>query len=92
MHVFQGEKRMNKLKILWLDQFFDDYSRFTLKEYRKSETEIIEKLNELGKNYDVIAISVDEELTVDGKPRMFQFELIPEEQENTLKYIGWIDG
>ncbi|HHA4378892.1 TPA: hypothetical protein ACOBUB_002145 [Enterococcus faecium] len=80
------------MTIIWFDQFLDNYQRYTKPEYRKSESEMLEKFAELEDNVEFFILSVAEELTIDGQARMFRFYRVKEDQQQAMQYDGWIDG
>lgn len=82
---------MRKLTINWFDQFLDDYRRYTKTEFQRSESEILEKFGELESDIEVFIISVGEELTIDGKGRMFRFYHVNDDYQDAMQYDGWID-
>lgn len=82
---------MRKQTVMWFGQFLDDYHRYTLPDFRASETEIIERFSELEHGTDFFIISISEEITIDGQGRMFRFSLVSDDQQEIMKYDGWVD-
>lgn len=80
------------LNIIWFERFLEDYNQNTRAGLRKTETEILEKFAEIGYDYDFFIISVDEEISSDGRVKMFEFLLVEEDGEKAMKYSGYIDG
>ncbi|EOI55484.1 hypothetical protein [Enterococcus gilvus] len=82
---------MRQRKIIWFDQFLDDYKQYTKTEYQISETEILEKFAELETDVLIFTISVKEEMAVDGQARLFRFYLVIDDDQEAMKYEGWED-
>lgn len=81
---------MQDKDIIGFDAFFEDYSTLVRKEFQRSEDDLLEHLHLFQQDFANVIISFEPETTTIRKDVLFSFEF--GEDENCLKYLGWING